>query len=146
MVRWAALAPLHSVACLSHLHGEGAAAAVDSLTVDRDRAARTAARSRNLIGSFSVYVMEMGDQSSIDGVQAIRDAGALLRACAWCDRVQLDANWVEASPDVLALVDAHRNISHTICPSCTADHPQPAAGTSSSWAHAVVEKIGAEHD
>src|SRR5882762_8693410 len=50
---------------------------------------------RNLIGSPPVYVMEMGDQSSIDGVQAMVDAGTLLRACAWCDRVLLDAQWVE---------------------------------------------------
>jgi len=68
--------------------------------------------------------MEMGDQSSIDGVQAMVDAGTLLRACAWCDRVLLDAQWVEASPDVLALVDAHGKVSHTICPSCTADQPR----------------------
>ncbi len=56
-----------------------------------------------------------------DGRRLARDPATLMRRCAWCGRVTLGGEWVDA--DEARRVVAGRNgdpeISHTICPDCT---------------------------
>jgi hypothetical protein len=46
------------------------------------------------------------------------ESGALIPACAWCHRVQLDGEWVEVPVGALSTIDAPMTLSHTICPAC----------------------------
>jgi hypothetical protein len=59
-------------------------------------------------------------------VLAMSDAGALIRMCAWCERIQIDDEWVQPPRVALAAIDVPNSVSHTICPSCTA-RQAPAA-------------------
>jgi hypothetical protein len=59
---------------------------------------------------------------------AAYEAGALVRRCAWCDRVEIDVEWVLAPKSALLAIDAKNTVTHGICPVCAANPPpQPAA-------------------
>ena len=55
-------------------------------------------------------------------ILAMSDAGALVPICAWCERIRLDDKWVQPPPAVLAAIDVRNAASHTICPTCAAEH------------------------
>jgi hypothetical protein len=46
------------------------------------------------------------------------EAGELITMCAWCRRVQIDAEWLPAPPAALTAIDATNTLSHSICPEC----------------------------
>jgi hypothetical protein len=53
-------------------------------------------------------------------VLAAYEAGDLITMCAWCRRVEIDAEWVLAPRAALTAIDALYTMSHSICPECAA--------------------------
>lgn len=53
----------------------------------------------------------------------VADHGALIPACAWCKRLNVDGTWVAAPVGALSTIDASMSLSHSICPECTASSP-----------------------
>ena len=51
---------------------------------------------------------------------ATYEAGDLIVTCAWCERVELDGEWVLAPRAALSAVDSRLTLSHSICPKCAA--------------------------
>ena len=68
----------------------------------------------------------MYDSDVTAHVLAMSEAGALIPTCAWCDRIQVDDDWVKPPRVALAAIDVRHTLSHTICPSCAA---KQAGGT-----------------
>jgi hypothetical protein len=54
-------------------------------------------------------------------IRAMSEAGALIRMCAWCERIELDDEWVQPSRVTLTAIDVHNTVSHTICPACAVE-------------------------
>ena len=58
------------------------------------------------------------------------EAGDLITVCAWCERVELDGEWVLAPKEAISAIDSKYTLSHSICPDCAANgqpsSPQPA--------------------
>ena len=52
------------------------------------------------------------------------ESGHLVTTCAWCNRVELDGEWLLAPRAALIAIDARYSLSHSICPECVAaaDH------------------------
>lgn len=46
------------------------------------------------------------------------DAGTIIPACAWCERLRIDDEWLELDRGVLAMIDARMTLSHSLCPRC----------------------------
>ena len=53
-------------------------------------------------------------------VLARYEAGDLVTACAWCDRVGVDGEWLLVPRSALAAIDHPNTLTHSICPSCAA--------------------------
>ena len=57
------------------------------------------------------------------------EAGELITMCAWCERVELDGEWLLAPRAALTAIDAVYTLTHSICPSCavsaSGELPQP---------------------
>ena len=51
------------------------------------------------------------------------ESGDLIPTCAWCQRLYIEGNWVFAPRGALATIDPPMTLSHSICPTCTADTP-----------------------
>lgn len=51
------------------------------------------------------------------------ESGDLLRACAWCGRIEIDGQWVAPPPGALSTIDEPVTLSHSICPDCAATQP-----------------------
>ena len=49
---------------------------------------------------------------------ATYEAGDLITACAWCNRVEIDGDWHLAPHSALAAIDERYTLSHSICPTC----------------------------
>jgi uncharacterized protein YbbK (DUF523 family) len=58
-------------------------------------------------------------------IVAASEAGDLLTSCAWCERVRFDGGWVRVPPAALIAIDAHRSLSHSLCPECAAAFERP---------------------
>jgi hypothetical protein len=54
----------------------------------------------------------------LDKLWEASESGKLITACAWCDRVCIDGEWVEPTHGSLDTVDQRVTLSHSICPSC----------------------------
>lgn len=52
-------------------------------------------------------------------VWTLYEEGALVVACAWCGRIQIDECWIAPPKRVLAAIDAPNVLSHSICDSCS---------------------------
>jgi hypothetical protein len=63
-------------------------------------------------------------------ILAAYEAGALVRICAWCNRVEIDGEWVLAPKGALLAIDAENTVSHGICPVCAANPPPQSADDS----------------
>jgi hypothetical protein len=63
-----------------------------------------------------VYNSEMAER-----VLALFEAGVLIPMCAWCERINLDDEWLRPPRLALAAIDVPNALSHTICPSCAAE-------------------------
>ena len=55
-------------------------------------------------------------------VLAMSETGGLISVCAWCERLQIDGKWVQAPRGAFAVIDVPNTVSHSICPSCAAEH------------------------
>ena len=53
------------------------------------------------------------------------ETGDLLSMCAWCNRVEVDGEWMRTNRIALAAVDGRSTLTHSICPDC-AKNPPPA--------------------
>jgi hypothetical protein len=53
-----------------------------------------------------------------DRIFAIYEAGDLITLCAWCKRVEIDAEWHLAPRSALAAIEQRYTLSHSICPPC----------------------------
>ena len=51
-------------------------------------------------------------------ILAAYEAGDLITVCAWCERVELDDEWVLAPRAALVAINALYTLSHSICPGC----------------------------
>jgi hypothetical protein len=49
---------------------------------------------------------------------ATYEAGDLITACAWCNRVEIDGEWHLAPHAALAAIDERHTLSHSICQAC----------------------------
>jgi hypothetical protein len=62
---------------------------------------------------------------------AAYETGDLLRLCGWCNRLDVDGDWVLAPRIALAAIEAAYAVSHSICPECltriTTERPVPLA-------------------
>ena len=47
---------------------------------------------------------------------ATYEAGNMVTMCAWCERVELDGEWVLAPRAAITAIDAQFTLSHSICP------------------------------
>ena len=56
-------------------------------------------------------------------ILATYEAGNLVTMCAWCQRVEIDGEWVLAPRAAITAIDAQFTLSHSICPECTAERP-----------------------
>jgi hypothetical protein len=56
-------------------------------------------------------------------ILATYEAGDLVTVCAWCQRVQIDDEWLLAPRAAITAIDAQFTLSHSICPQCTAERP-----------------------
>jgi hypothetical protein len=54
-------------------------------------------------------------------VVKMSDAGVLIPMCAWCERIELDGEWVQPPRGALDVIDVRNAVSHSICPSCAAE-------------------------
>jgi hypothetical protein len=55
-------------------------------------------------------------------ITEVYEAGELIPACAWCDRVSIEGEWLLAPAGVLGTIDAPLTLSHSICPDCLAEY------------------------
>jgi hypothetical protein len=56
------------------------------------------------------------------------EAGALITACGWCGRIEIDGEWAPAPRAALTAIQASYTLSHSICPDCaSAVQQRPAA-------------------
>jgi len=53
-------------------------------------------------------------------ILATYEAGDLITVCAWCERVDLDGEWVLAPKEAISAIDSRFTLSHSICPDCAA--------------------------
>jgi hypothetical protein len=56
-------------------------------------------------------------------ILATYEAGDLVTICAWCQRVEIDGEWVLAPRAAITAIDAQFTLSHSICPQCAAKGP-----------------------
>jgi hypothetical protein len=49
---------------------------------------------------------------------ATYESGDLITACAWCNRVEIDAEWHLAPHAAIAAIEERYTLSHSICPAC----------------------------
>jgi hypothetical protein len=75
------------------------------------RGARTKAASRG--GSHPLVPSEVANR-----IFATYEAGDLITACAWCERVEIDGEWHLAPHSALAAIEEQYTLSHSICPAC----------------------------
>jgi len=54
-------------------------------------------------------------------ILATYEAGDLVTVCAWCQRVEIDGEWLLAPRAAITAIDAQFTLSHSICPECTAE-------------------------
>jgi len=47
------------------------------------------------------------------------ESGELIPACAWCERVCIDGEWVLPTQGSLDTIDRRTTLSHSICPTCS---------------------------
>ena len=75
-------------------------------------------------------IVEIGgataDATSLDGqgdmflrVWAAYEAGDLIPACAWCERVRIDDRWLVPPRAALAAIDTRQVLSHSMCDECS---------------------------
>ncbi len=64
----------------------------------------------------------MSDGDVTAHILAISEAGALIRMCAWCERIMLEDEWLQPPQVALAAIDLRNAVSHTICPECAEAH------------------------
>jgi hypothetical protein len=62
----------------------------------------------------------LSDSEVTAHVLAMSHAGALIAMCAWCERINVEDEWVRPPSVALAAIDVPSSVSHTICPSCAA--------------------------
>jgi hypothetical protein len=60
----------------------------------------------------------MGADEVTRRILATYEAGDLVTICAWCRRVEIDAEWLLAPRAALTAIDAQFTLSHSICPEC----------------------------
>lgn len=48
------------------------------------------------------------------------EAGELISTCAWCERVELDGEWVLPPRAALSAIDSRFTLTHSICSQCAA--------------------------
>ncbi|MDX6440711.1 MAG: hypothetical protein QOE43_440 [Gaiellaceae bacterium] len=60
-------------------------------------------------------------------IWATYEAGDLVTVCAWCDRVQIDGEWLLAPRAAITAIDAEFTLSHSICPECTDKEEQDSS-------------------
>ena len=46
------------------------------------------------------------------------ESGVLIPMCAWCERIELEGEWVEPPRGALDAIDTRNSVSHSICPAC----------------------------
>jgi hypothetical protein len=68
---------------------------------------------RRVAGSHPLFPSEVANR-----IFATYEAGDLITACAWCDRVEIDAEWHLAPHTALAAIEERYTLSHSICPMC----------------------------
>ena len=64
-------------------------------------------------GSHHLFPSEVANR-----IFATYEAGDLITACAWCNRVEIDGSWHLAPPTALAAIEDQYTLSHSICPVC----------------------------
>jgi hypothetical protein len=70
----------------------------------------------------------MGADEVTRRILATYEAGDLVTSCAWCQRVEIDAEWVRAPRAALTAIDAQFTLTHSICPECASGGSEvPAA-------------------
>jgi hypothetical protein len=61
-------------------------------------------------------------------ILATYEAGDLVTVCAWCQRVEIDGEWLLAPRAAITAIDAQFTLSHSICPECNAGEPPVVSG------------------
>jgi hypothetical protein len=46
------------------------------------------------------------------------EAGELVTVCAWCERVEIEGEWVLTPRAAVTAIDSQYTLSHSICPAC----------------------------
>lgn len=54
----------------------------------------------------------------LDKLWEASESGRLTTACAWCERVRIDGQWLELTHGALDTIDQRMTLSHSICPTC----------------------------
>ncbi len=75
--------------------------------------ARAKTAPRGVAGSHPLVPSEVANR-----IFATYEAGDLITACAWCNRVKIDAGWHLAPHSALAAIEERYTLSHSICPVC----------------------------
>jgi hypothetical protein len=68
---------------------------------------------RRAAGSHHLFPSEVANR-----IFATYEAGDLITACAWCNRVEIDGDWHLAPLTALAAIEEGYTLSHSICPVC----------------------------
>ncbi|HLY95269.1 MAG TPA: hypothetical protein VKP14_10520 [Gaiellaceae bacterium] len=53
-----------------------------------------------------------------DKIWEAYEAGQLIPACAWCNRVRIGEEWLKPENGTLSTIDERMTLSHSICPGC----------------------------
>jgi hypothetical protein len=75
--------------------------------------AQAKAERRGFLGSHPLFPSEVANR-----IFATYEAGDLITACAWCNRVEIDGDWHLAPHSALAAIEERYTLSHSICPVC----------------------------
>lgn len=51
-------------------------------------------------------------------ILATYEAGELITMCAWCQRIEIEGEWLLAPRAALTAIDSLFTLSHSICPAC----------------------------
>jgi hypothetical protein len=71
------------------------------------------------------------DQNEILGkIWETFEAGDVIPACAWCDRIRIEDEWLEPARWTLSTIDERMTLSHSICPQCAETQLAPAINRS----------------
>jgi hypothetical protein len=77
------------------------------------------------------YYLEVERSEFLSIIWEAYESGDLIPICAWCQRVEVQGEWVFAPPGTLETIDRPMVLSHSMCPTCSANTPASPSQSSS---------------